>query len=128
MRQIRTSKPLVSWIQGPGPSDLFTLHLESGAIEEQELTFFGRTVVAKTESLVTGLCHEGGIAAYMGKTGLLDFDTKQNGETLQAALVLLGNIPIQLPDVDAIAARIEKALEDLGLPLPLTPRSQVPKI
>src|SRR5687767_8164332 len=115
MRQIRTSKPLVTWLQAPGPSDLFTLHLENGAIEEQELTFFGRTVVAKSESLVTGLCHEGGIAAYMGKTGLLDFDSKQNGETLQAALVLLGHVPFSHPDADALALRIEKAVEDLGL-------------
>ena len=30
MRQIRTSKPRVTWIQGPGPSDLFTLRDDAG--------------------------------------------------------------------------------------------------
>jgi hypothetical protein len=125
MRQIRTSKPKVTWFQGPGPSDLFSLHDDADAIEEQELTFFGRTVVARKDQLLTGLCHEGGVATYMGKTGLLDFDTKLNGETLQAALVLLGHVPVQHPDVEAMAVRIERALSELGLPQPITPRAQV---
>ncbi len=125
MRPIRTSKPRVTWIQGPGPSDLFTLHGEDGAVEQQELTFFGRTVVLKSDDLMTGLCHEGGVAAYMGKTGLLDFDSQVNGETLQAALVLLGHVPVSHPDVEVLATRIEAALGALGLPLPLTPRAQV---
>lgn len=74
---------------------------------------------------MTGLCHEGGIAAYMGKTGLLDFDTKLSGETLQAALVLLGNVPIEHPDVEALAIRLETTLGEMGLPVPITPRAQV---
>jgi hypothetical protein len=125
MRLIKTSKPKVTWFQGPGPSDLFTLHADDDAIAEQELTFFGRTVVVKSGDLTTGLCHEGGVATYMGKTGLLDFDSKLNGETLQAALVLLGHVPVEHPDLEAIATRIEKAIEELGLPQPLTPRTQV---
>jgi hypothetical protein len=125
MRPIRTSKPHVTWIQGPGPSDLFTLRTPEGELAEQELTFFGRTVVVRERALMTGLCHEGGIAAYMGKTGLLDFDTKLSGETLQAALVLLGNVPIEHPDVEALAIRLETTLGEMGLPVPITPRAQV---
>jgi hypothetical protein len=113
MRQIRTSKPKVTWFQGPGPSDLFTLHDDAGAIEEQELTFFGRTVLAKKEQLLTGLCHEGGVATYMGKTGLLDFDSKLNAETLQAALVLLQSIPVKHSDLDAMIRRINDAVVSL---------------
>lgn len=125
MRPIRTSKPHVTWLQGPAPSDLFTLHAPEGEILEQELTFFGRTVVFRKGHLLTGLCHEGGIGAYMGKTGLLDFDSEESGETLQAALILLGAIPEAHEDVEALAARIEARLADLDLPGPPIPRAKV---
>jgi hypothetical protein len=116
MRAIKTTRPGVTWLQGPGPSDLFTLHGEGDRIEEQELTFFGRTVVInKDGGLATGLCHEGPSAGYMGKTGLLDFDTKLNPETLEGALVLLSHIPFQHPDAASISTRIRAVLTELKI-------------
>jgi hypothetical protein len=92
MRKIRSSRPDVSWLQGPGPCDLWTWLDDQGAIKEQELTFFGRTVVVKNGQLHTGLCHESG-SGVMGKTGLLDFDTNTDTETLIAGYKILNAIP-----------------------------------
>lgn len=120
LRQIKTSKPDVTWLQGPGPTDLFTWTEENGAIKEQELTFFGRTVLARAESMTTGLCDEGGRGAYPGKTGLITFDTKLDGDTLAAAYIVLDAVPAAAKSeaVDHLKARIARALETLGRATP----------
>jgi hypothetical protein len=117
MRQIKTSKPDVSWIQGPGPTDLWTWIDEMGAIKEQELTFFGRTVLLRKDQVVTGLCHEGQTGAYHGKTGLIDFDTKVDSDTLTAASIVLAAIPERTRNfaVEHLFAAVQVALTGLGL-------------
>ncbi len=92
MRRIRTSKPDVAWIQGPGPCDLFTWLNDQGGVKEQELTFFGRTIVWKGGKLLTGLCHEAG-AGVLGKTGLLDYDSVSDQLTLHAGKLILEAMP-----------------------------------
>jgi hypothetical protein len=119
MRKIRTSMPDRSWIQGPGPCDLWTWHDDQGAIKEQELTFFGRTIVIKNGKLYTGLSHESG-GGVMGKTGLLDFDTNLDTETLIAAYKVLGSIPAasRTPHVDALEKILAAELNHRGVALP----------
>jgi hypothetical protein len=116
MRQIRTSKPEMSWLQGPGPTDLFTWVGESGEIKEQELTFFGRSVLARGGSMTTGLCDEGGRGAYQGKTGILSFDTKIDADTLAAAYIVLDAMKpaLQPGPVEVLKRKIADALEALG--------------
>jgi hypothetical protein len=111
MRRIRTSKPNVSWLQGPGPCDLWTWREDSGVILEQELTFFGRTVVLKNHQLVTGLCHEGA-GGYVGRMGVLHFDSKVDVDTLKAAAIVLEHIAqeARADGVDHLAAAIRDAL------------------
>lgn len=121
MRRIRSSKPGVSWLQGPGATDLWTWLSDTGEIEEQELTFFGRTVVFRNQNLMTGLSDERG-DAYFGKTGLLAFDRLLDRDTLRAAYVILTKIPPAQQDahVSRLLEMISQALvtEDL---LPLIP-------
>jgi hypothetical protein len=119
MRKIRTAKPGVTWLQGH-PADLWSWAEPSGAIKEQELTFFGRTIVRRNDDLMTGLCHEGGSASYLGKTGLLDFDSKIDGDTLVAAYLLLRAIPERARSeaVAELERAVAKALADLGRALP----------
>jgi hypothetical protein len=126
MRRIRTSKPDVAWLQGPGPTDLWTWVDDAGVIKEQELTFFGRTVVWKNGALMTGLCHEGAGAAYLGETGLLDFDSKLDGEALSAAYLVLDAIvePSRTDAVDRLQDLVRAAIGSLGLPIP-SPQRQV---
>jgi hypothetical protein len=116
MRLIRTSKPDVSWIQGPGPADLWTWTETDGAIKEQELTFFGRTVLKRSGQLLTGLCHEGQTGAYHGKTGLIDFDARLDADTLSAAAILIDAIPVQVrgPAVEVLREAIRASLSGLG--------------
>ena len=122
MRRIRTSRADVSWLQGPGPCDLWTWHDDQGAIKEQELTFFGRTVVLKGAKLHSGLSHESG-GGVMGKTGLLDFDTNLDAETLIAAYKVLEAIAgaSRLPEVDSLQKSVAAELAARGVPLPPPP-------
>jgi hypothetical protein len=117
MRQIRTAKPDVTWLQGPGPTDLFTWTGPDGQIIEQELTYFGRSVVARGETITTGLCDEGGRGSYQGKTGLLSFDTKHDRETLTAAFVVLDAFPeaLKTAAVEALKEKIVAAIRALPL-------------
>lgn len=116
MRRIRTSRLDVAWLQGPGPADLWTWHDGQGGVRAQELTFFGHTVVAKPDQVTTGVCHDDGGPAFLGKAGLLDFDPQLDAETLAAAARLLAAVPdaVRGADVDALTARIHGALA--GLP------------
>lgn len=118
MRRIRTSKANVTWLQGPGPTDLWTWSEGSGA--KQELTFFGRTVVLESGSMMTGLCHEGGGAAYLGKTGLIAIDTRLDLETLSAAYLVLASIPehVRTLGSEEIRAAIRRELEARGVSEP----------
>jgi hypothetical protein len=120
VRRIKTSKRDVTWLQGPGPTDLFTWIEENGAIKEQELTFFGRTILARGESMTTGLCDEGGRGAYQGKTGLITFDTKLDGDTLAAAYIILDALPdaTKSDHVEHLKTQIAHALETLGRATP----------
>lgn len=118
MRRIRTSRPDVSWLQGPGPCDLWTWHDDQGAIKEQELTFFGRTLVVRHGKLHSGLSHEGG--GVMGKTGLLDFDTNLDADTLLAAYKVLSEIPpaARSPDVESLVRSLVSELQNRGIAIP----------
>jgi len=122
MRRIRSSRPDVSWLQGPGPCDLWTWVDERGAIKEQELTFFGRTVVSKGGKLATGLCRDDG-AGVLGKTGLLDFDTNLDVEAVLAAYKILVAIPeaARTPAVAELSSTIAAELSARGLALPAAP-------
>lgn len=116
MRQIRTSKPDLLWLQGPGPVDFWTWTDPAGAIREQELTFFGRTIVRRNETLMTGLCHEGAGPMSGGRMGLLDFDRDLDGETLAAGDRILGAIPnCEEPAVADLTRVVRDALSLLGL-------------
>lgn len=127
MRRIRTSRADVSWLQGPGPCDLWTWHDDQGAIKEQELTFFGRTIVLKLDRLHSGLSHESG-GGVMGKTGLLDFDTNLDTDTLVAAYKVLKSIPAasRSPEVESLEKSIGDALTARGTPLPPPPDATTP--
>ena len=111
MRRIRSREAQVLWLQGPGPCDLWTW-LEGDQLREQELTFFGLTVVHKPSGLRTGVCHEGDASADMDQAGLLDFDTSPKEETLRAAHVLLAAVPKQArhPQLQQLQLEIERAL------------------
>lgn len=113
MRRIRTSKPGVTWLQGPGPCDFWTYKDEAGAIMEQELTFFGHTVVKRGEKLHTGLCHEGVSASVLGKTGLLDFDRALDPVTLGGAAMVLDRVPdrFRSENVERFLEAIKNALD-----------------
>ena len=112
LRRIRTSQAPIPGSQGPGPTDLWTWREASGAVKEQELTFFGRTVVRRGAALLTGLCHEGSAGAFIGKTGLLDFDREADTETLEAARVLLETVRPEARDdaVEALLGAVRAAL------------------
>ena len=120
MRRIRTSKPGVVWLQGPGPCDLWTYSDESEAVQAHELTFFGRTVVWREGRLLTGLCHEGVAASYTGSTGLLDFDRAVDPETLEGADRLLESIPeaVHTPATRSFRGAIRAALDGEASPAP----------
>jgi hypothetical protein len=112
MRLIRTTKPHLAWLQGPGPSDLWTWTDENGEVKEQELTFFGRTVVWRQGLILTGLSHESDAAGVFGRSGQLDFDSRPDAHTLAAALQILEAIPpairtpaIQVFQESLVAAR-----------------------
>lgn len=112
MRQIRTSKPNLLWLQGPGPTDFWTWTDETGAVQEHELTFFNRTVVWRAGQILTGLSHDGYEAGVLGRSGQLDFDTRLDPLTLSASLIVLGSIPASLRSaaLDAFARAIQDAL------------------
>jgi hypothetical protein len=114
MRRIRTSKPGVTWLQGPGPCDFWTYSDSDGAILEQELTFFGHTVVKRGDELHTGLCHEGVAASVMGKTGLLDLDRVLDPITLGGAVTVLDRVPdrFRSDGVERFIAAVRAALDD----------------
>lgn len=115
MRKIRSSRPDVVWIQGPGPCDLFTWLNGQGGVKEQELTFFGRTIVWKTGKLLTGLCHEAG-AGVLGESGLLDYDSVHDPLTLNAGKMILATMPESARS--ELSAHLAKAIDDALAAIP----------
>ncbi len=95
MRRIRSRRPQVSWLQGPGPVDLWTWVDDAQRVVEQEFTFCGRTVVFRRGQLLTGRCLEGSEASDAGRDNLLDFDLEPDPETLAAARTLAHAIPAE---------------------------------
>lgn len=114
MRRIKSQKEGLIWLQGPGPSDLWTW-FEDGELKAQELTFLGLTVVHQNDRLRTGVCDEDPHSADMDQLGLLDFDPSPKGETLRAALALLKAIPASQRhrELDQLERTIALAISDI---------------
>jgi hypothetical protein len=91
MRWVRSGRPNLAWLQGPGPSDLWVWTEPVG--RTIELSFYGRTVLLRPSGVQTGICNHAESSPYARETGLVEFDLAPRRETLLAAIQLLEALP-----------------------------------
>jgi hypothetical protein len=115
MRWIRSGRPSLAWLQGPGPSDLWIWTDETGA-QTLELSFYGRTIVSRPGSLQTGLHHHAESSPYARETGLVELDPSLREDTLRAGLALLESLAAGVANelTSRLAAELSRALEILA--------------
>lgn len=92
-RRIRTRREGLTWVQAPGPIDVWIWADDAGAHRATELSFFGRTALYRAGQLTTGLWEGEARTPIPAEAERYWVDRERDAETLSAAATLLQHLP-----------------------------------